>query len=268
MGYINKVKNSANSFSKKIEAHYKVIALDEKVASEFAKKLETLDIKDRQKALDKYVEEEGITGEDLLDLMYDLNKLGYNALKKPVVTPMEKHGNPIIVKLKAGHIDKQLGTMLQDANLEDAQYKEAVEFLKKNPAIYGDFISKAEKNKIGFYEKDFHIPITKAALEKVDDDYLINSILHTSVYTNDKQITNDAIEYAFNRFQNPFKKQLDTFKDGGLFSMAADHFQQKSPSMKNKMKAWYKALDAKDQDSIKDAWGDHFDDPIEDYLNS
>jgi hypothetical protein len=58
-------------------------ALDKSVSEELVKKLNATPKGAQQGVLDFYAKDKGIAGDDLKDLMYDLGKAGFQALKKP-----------------------------------------------------------------------------------------------------------------------------------------------------------------------------------------
>ena len=257
MSYLKKLQNKSR-YTQAIKAHYETVALDESLSKGLMVKLEKLDDKKQQQdLLNKFVVDEGITGDDLLDLMYDLNKGGFSALQKPTVQgtpkPKSQHSNPMIAKIEKGEIDKELGQMLQDA--EDGKtknYYDVVSYFKSHPDKYGKFINDAAKNAIGFYESNIgkDIPLSKKVLEHVTDDYLIESILYSSIYYS-KDVTEDGIEYAFNRFKNPVKTLMDNGSSGDVFPMAVQHFKNKS-GWKQKLKTWFNGLTPAEQKDIED----------------
>lgn len=282
MSFLNKIKTS---YVSAIKAHYEVTALDASAAKELAKKLEGIDgRKAQQTYLEKFVVDEGIAGDDLLDLMYDLGKEGFSALTKPTIQgkPKKQHANPMIARIEKGQFDDELGRMLcgededgdDDESISDADkhkyLKEVEEYFKKNPDKFGKFICEAAKKGIGFYENDFHaVPITKAVLEHVTDDYLLQDILYQGVY-GFKNLTEDAIEYAYGKFKNPIKKLMESGQaTGDVYYLAADKFD--SGPMKQKMKDWFHDLTPAQQKDVAAHWSDYTgkdDETITDYLNN
>jgi hypothetical protein len=235
-----------SKYSRAIAAHYKVTALDVSVAKELAGKLQNLETFKQQTYLEKFVVNEGIRGDDLLELMYDLHKEGFTNLKKPTIQGQPKFSNnPMISKIEKGEIDTELGSML--SNAEDHELDTVIKYFESHEDKYGKFINDAEENAIGFYENDLGIKITKKVLEHVNNDYLIHSILYSSVYGT-KNVTNDAIEYAYTRFKNPFRTVLDDHAPPYIFELATDYFT--SGSMKAKMKTWFNELTEKEQEAI------------------
>jgi len=274
MSYLKKVAVH-KKYTKAIEAHYETTALGTDVAKELATKLSKIEPGKQQQAfLEKFVMDEGISGDDLLDLMYDLNKEGFSALKKPTVQgtpkPKAQHSNSMIAMIEAGKINKDLGDLLRDA--EDGrtkEYKEVVDYFNKNQKAYGKFMELAEKNGIGYYEKSFgkDIPITKEAFEQVTNDYLINSILYSSVYSGGlhHMIKEDALEYAFSRFKNPIKDGIKYGYSPDMFPIMVNHFKGKSV-WKQKLKTWFKDLSPDEQKDIEDNyWDSHDDGDISEY---
>ena len=260
MSYLKKVAVHKN-YTKAIEAHYETTALGTDVAKELATKLSKIERKQQQAFLEKFVVDEGISGDDLLDLMYDLNKEGFSALKKPTVTPKPKaqHSNDMIDMIEAGKITKDLGDLLLDAKDEKTkEYDEVVAYFNKNQEAYGKFMELAEKNKIGYYEKSFgnDIPITKEAFEQVTNDYLMNSILYSSVYSGlGHMVKEDALEYAFSRFKNPIKDGINYAIPTDMFPLMVNHFKGKS-GWKQKLKTWFKELSPDEQKDIEDNYWD------------
>lgn len=266
MNFLKKIKKSP---TQAIKAHYKIVALDESVSKGLMLQLEKLqDKKQQQDALNKFVVDEGIAGDDLLDLMYDLNKGGYFALQKPTVQGTPKSpSNPMLAKIKKGEIDEELGKMLSD-NVDKTDFNQVVNYFKQNQKAYGKFMVESEKNGIGYYEKNFgtRIPITKEAFEQVTDDYLLNSILYSSVYSGLSMIKPDALEYAFNRFKNPVKAVMDHHGGvGDIFPMMVGEFKNKT-GWNQKLKTWFKELSPKEQDEIEDSfWDEKHLGSIDDY---
>ena len=269
MSYLKKIQNKSR-YTQAIKSHYETVALDVSVSKELALKLGKLEPgKQQQDFLEKFVMDEGISGDDLLALMYDLNKEGFSALKKPTVQgtpkPKAQHSNPMIAKIENGEIDKDLGKMLRDAEGSNTkEYKEVVEFFNKNQKAYGKFMELAEKNGINFYEKNFgdDIIITKEAFAQVSNNYLLDSILYSSVYSGLSAITDDALEYAFNRFKNPIKDVIDRGYSPDMFSLVVKN----KSGWKQKLKTWFKDLSPSEQKDIEDYyWDEKHDGPIADY---
>lgn len=268
MSYLKKLQNKSR-YTQAIKAHYETVALDESIAKGLMVKLEKLDDKKQQQdLLNKFVVDEGITGDDLLDLMYDLNKGGFSALQKPTVQgtpkPKSQHSNPMIAKIEKGEIDKDLGQMLQDAEDDKTKnYYDVVSYFKSHPDKYGKFINDASENAIGFYENNFgkELPLSKKVLEHVTDDYLLQDILYQSVYGY-KHVTDDGIEYAYCRFKNPIKTALDSgMFQSDIFNLAASEFTD--GEMKKKMKKWFGELNEKQKKDVED----DFDGSLSDYLD-
>lgn len=258
-----------------IIAHYEATALTTDVAKELGKKLAQIESGKRQAYLEKFVVDEGISGDDLLDLMYDLSKEGFSALKKPTiqVTPKQPK-NDMIAMIEAGKINKDLGDLLQDAKDGNTkEYNEVIAYFNKNQKAYGKFMELAEKNEIGFYEKSFGsvIPITKEAFEQVTNDYLLDSILYASVYSGphkkyiqEGMIKEDALEYAFSRFKNPIKTCIG-YGQEDMFPLMVERFKNKS-GWKQKLKTWFKDLTPDEQKGIEENhWDSRTDGDISDY---
>lgn len=68
----------------KIAKKYRILALDQKVSHELIQKIKGKSLKEQQEALEKFVNEQNLKGDDLSDIMYDLEKAGLHNLKKPV----------------------------------------------------------------------------------------------------------------------------------------------------------------------------------------
>lgn len=243
------------------------LAITEDESKKVSEILKALDMKDRQKFLDDYVTKEGLDSNEISELMYDLGKHGVTTLKKPTPAPQnkKKHSNRLIAAVLAGKIDDNLGTILNSAHDKNTvkEVEELVEFFKKNPKEYGKFINLAEKNEIGFYENNLDIPITKEALEQVGDDYILNSILYSSVYGS-KKVTPDGVVYAFQRFNNPMKEYKKNGGELDIFYMASSWFTNSSE--RKMMKKWFDDLSSSEQKDVRDYWGD--DKPtLDDYLS-
>jgi len=265
MKYISRIQKS---FIKQINAHYKVTALDTSVAKDLAEQLHKLPKEKQQEALETFVNDKGLMGDDLSELMYDLNKEGIKTLVKPTPTPHKLSSpNPLIARLLSGPIDKQFGTMLIDAQETDYDYDEFELYLVKNPDKWGKFIDQASKNEIGFYENNLGNPIPKEALQHVSDEYIINELLFQSVY-GFKGVTKDGIKYLFDKYPNPFKILLSKQTYMGfdeqniqeMFDRAATHFT--TTDERKKMKKWFDELDKDVQKGIMDNVTD-----IKKYLN-
>lgn len=252
-----------SDFKKKLGTRYRVTALDQSVSKVLVGQLKgAKDAKEQQSLFESFVASEGITGEDLSDLMYDLQKAGFHGLKKPTQqSPQKSNDPPLVAAIKAGKIDKALGDALWDAKDNKLPgYREVVDYLKKDAAAYGKFITAAEKNAIGFYEKQFGLPITKEVLEHVSDQYILESILFSSVY-GQKKVAKDAIEYAFDRLKNPIKA-YESFYGGepGTDMLVGMSYGR---GFDQKMDKWFKELDPNVQQRIRNNWKDYGNDKYE-----
>lgn len=227
-----------------------VTALDHSVSKQLIDQLKGMNRGEMQDILDGFVEQNHLKGDDVSDLMYDLGKAGYHHLTKPRDAAQKRGGGApnLIEAAKKGDWAALAKGVQALQGKKDAEFQDLTEFFKNHQDLYGKFISAAEKAALGVYENTFHIPITKKALEHVSDDYIVDSILYASLYGG-KNLPKDAIEYAFDRLQNPLKAMQDISGTGSqILEMG---YNSGIPGFDKKLDKWFKALDKKHQDEIR-----------------
>lgn len=238
----------------------RVVALDENTSKTLIDQLKGAGDKEKkQELLDEFAATNGITGDDLADLMYDLQKAGYHNLRKPDAQPAKSSDNPYVAAAKAQDWKKVADLVKNDTSeYEDAvEYKGLEKYFTEHPDAYGKFIDAAWKGDLGAYESSFRrVPITKKVLEHVSNDYILDNILYAGLY-GAKKVEHDALEYAFGRFKNPVKEYHKLYNAGAgnddfLTASLLHYAYHDFPSLKGKLDKWFGELDAKEQQSVRD----------------
>ena len=246
--------------SQKIAAHYVAAAIGTEVAQQFLDNLKG--VRPTQQDLQKFSDGLGLDGEDVKNLIYDLQKLGIHDLKKPNPSsnpiPQQQDASlagRILAGTKAGKFGSDL--RIEIGSLKDDDRDDLIKSLAKtfvhDPALYGQFIGLAEKEALEIYESDFvddcKIPITAAVLRNVSDDYIISSILFASIYGS-KSISDDGIAYVWKRIGQPLKVLSKHGYDSSNLSTAVDgltnHFDA------SQIEKWLSDLDTQDLKEMRD----------------
>lgn len=127
------------SFLTRTKNKYKIIAaIDPDLVATLVKQLQTIEHNKQQEYLNKYVVDEGIGGNDLLELMYDLGKEGFTVLKKPTIQGVPKPKSKRkqyffkgreIVDIEFANVSDRYAPRYEDAYIQRAVYDDTGEEL-------------------------------------------------------------------------------------------------------------------------------------------
>ena len=146
------------------------------------------------------------------------------------LTKIEHPAEEALSMIRGGTFNEHLGQILHLILGEDGSRRQKIGGLKKeqkilkeafakDPALYGKFISSAEKNGIGVYDNDLAsigVTITPEVLKNCDKSYIMNSIMYSSLYSSQKRITDEAVKYIWTQhFKNPLKEMIKLVNAGG-----------------------------------------------------